>query len=108
MRNSRYKGEIMPEQILGQLVGTTLTNVCVRQRYKNLVKSALLSKVDGVALVYRSYPIWLIAAVVVAVLSAIVTAVADKAKGGVFVAGLVVAGILTAIYFGTRYVVLEI
>jgi hypothetical protein len=98
----------MPEQILGQLVGTTLTNVCVRQRYKNLVKSALLSKVDGVALLYRSYPIWLIAAVVVAVLSVIVTAMADKAKGGVFVAGLVVAGILTAIYFGTRYVVLEI
>ncbi len=55
----------MSENQLGQFVETTLTNLRVRQRYKNLVKSALLSRIDGIALVYRSHPLWLVAAVIV-------------------------------------------
>ncbi|HIA02651.1 MAG TPA: hypothetical protein EYN66_12205 [Myxococcales bacterium] len=96
------------EQKLGQFVGTTLTNVRVRQRYKNLVKSALLSRVDGIALVYRSSPFWAIAAVIVLLASWAIAASVKKSAGGIVIAGLVVAGVLLALYFATRYVVLEI
>lgn len=96
------------EQKLGQFVGTTLTNVRVRQRYKNLVKSALLSRVDGMALVYRSSPFWAIAAVIVLLGSWVIAASVKKSAGGIVIAGLVVAGVLLALYFATRYVVLEI
>jgi uncharacterized membrane protein len=96
------------EQKLGQFVGTTFTNVRVRQRYENLVKSALLSRVDGIALVYRSSPFWAIAAVIVLLASWAIAASVKKSAGGIVIAGLVVAGVLLALYFATRYVVLEI
>jgi len=98
----------MPEQKLAHFVGTTLTNQRVRQRYKNLVKSALLSRIDGIALVYRSSPFWLVAAVLALLSSWFLEATVNKSSGKFFVGGLIVSGILLALYFATRYVVLEI
>ncbi len=98
----------MVEEKLGQFAGTTLTNIRIRQRYKNLVKSALLSRVDGIALVYRSNIFWLILSIITALLAMGGGLGADKSGGIIAGGGLLLAAIFLAIYFSTRCVVLEI
>jgi hypothetical protein len=98
----------MNEVKLGQFVGITLTNVRVRQRYKNMVKSALLSQINGIALVYRSNIIWVVISVLT-LLAGIGLEISTKKSGGGFVVvAIIVAAIFLGIYFATRFVVLEV
>ena len=50
----------MDEILIQRFSALSLTNIRLRQRYSNQVKSALLSEIDGAAVVYYSNPVWLI------------------------------------------------
>ena len=70
----------MQEEKLFEFMGTTLTTVRVRQRYKNFVSSALLSEVDGVAVVYRSH-FWLLILGILFLLGGLAIGAGGSAKG---------------------------
>lgn len=95
----------MQEEKIFEFLGTTLTNVRVRQRYKNFVSSALLSEVDGVAVVYRSH-FWLLVLGILLLLGGMGLGANEEAGGGV---ALTILGILSIVfYYLTRHVVMQV
>ena len=93
----------MDETLIQRFSALTLTNIRLRQRYSNQVKSALLSEIDGAAVVYYSNPVWLIVGVLVLLFGLIGTVASDSAA--LLILGLVVGGSLIAMYFLSRQVV---
>ena len=94
----------MSEEKVFEFLGTTLTTVRVRQRYKNFVSSALLSEVDSVAVVYKSH-LWLLILGIIALVGGAVMPNRLQAAG---IAGLVLGLIAIALYYITREMVLQI
>ncbi len=97
----------MQEEKLFEFMGTTLTSVRVRQRYKNFVSSALLSEVDGVAVVYRSH-VWLLVLGILFLLGGFAIGAGGSAKGAAVGFPIFLGIIAIIIYFITRHVVMQV
>ena len=93
----------MEEQMISHFGAITLTNLRIRQRYTNQIKSALLGKVDGVAVQYRHYQIWLFFALL-AGLGGFVAFLQEEELAPLIV-GVFFTVIFVGIYFATRKVV---
>lgn len=98
----------MSEEKVFEFLGTTLTTVRVRQRYKNFVSSALLSEVDGVAVVYRSHLWLLILGILLIVGGALMALANNENQGGAFMLSVVFGVFAIAIYYMTREIVMQI
>ena len=95
----------MSEEKVFELLGTTLTTVRVRQRYKNFISSALLSEVDGVAVVYRSH-LWLLILGIISLAGGVLVAIGED---GFFGSLLFVLGLFSiAFYYISREMVLQV
>jgi hypothetical protein len=93
----------MSEQVMGNFSGFVLTNLRIRQRYSNLVKSALLDEVDAAGVLYKNQIGWLIVAALTLLGSGGIAAAQEE--GGIFGVGVFFAIVCVVIYFLTRKVV---
>ena len=93
----------MSEQVMGNFSGFVLTNLRIRQRYSNLVKSALLHEIDAAGVMYRSQIGWLIVAALTLLGSGGLAA--SEEEGGIFGVGVFFAIVCVVLYFLTRKVV---